>query len=75
MQNIIFYLSTVFIWGSTWFAIKLQLGMVDPMVSVAYRFGLAAFLLLGWCRLKGINLRFSRVRIYSWPFRELCYSA
>lgn len=60
MQNIIFYFSTVFIWGSTWFAIKLQLGTVDPMVSVAYRFSLAALLLLAWCRLNRLNLRFSR---------------
>jgi drug/metabolite transporter (DMT)-like permease len=61
MQNLIFYVSTVFIWGSTWFAIKLQLGVVPPMVSVAYRFSLAALLLLGWCRLNRLNLRFSRI--------------
>ena len=35
MQNQLFYLVTVFIWGSTWLAIKFQLGQVDPMVSVA----------------------------------------
>ena len=40
---------TVLIWGSTWLAIKYQLGAVDPMVSVIYRFGLAAVLLLIFC--------------------------
>ena len=35
------YLSTVFIWGSTFFAIKLQLGEVPTEVSVVYRFALA----------------------------------
>ena len=47
-----------FIWGTTWFAIKFQLGRVAPEASVAYRFLLAAALLLGWCALRGILLRF-----------------
>ncbi|HTT02441.1 MAG TPA: EamA family transporter [Steroidobacteraceae bacterium] len=37
------------IWGTTWYAITLQLGSVDPIVSVVYRFGLAAALLFAWC--------------------------
>jgi hypothetical protein len=33
--NILFlYGTTVIIWGTTWLAIKFQLGSVDPMVSV-----------------------------------------
>jgi drug/metabolite transporter (DMT)-like permease len=47
------------IWGSTWLAIKFQLGVVAPEVSVAYRFGLAAFLLASWCIAAGKSLRFS----------------
>jgi drug/metabolite transporter (DMT)-like permease len=35
-------------WGTTWYAITLQLGVVDPMVSVVYRFGIAALLLALW---------------------------
>ena len=46
------------IWGTTWFAIKFQLGPVAPEASVAYRFGLAALLLFGWCVLRGIRLGF-----------------
>lgn len=60
MQSILFYSATVLIWGSTWLAITFQLGVVDPLVSVVYRFSLAALLLLGYCRLAGLNLRFSR---------------
>lgn len=59
-MNLFFYLTTILIWGSTWLAIKFQLGMVDPMVSVAYRFGLASLLLLLFCRASGRCLRFSR---------------
>jgi drug/metabolite transporter (DMT)-like permease len=49
-----------FIWGTTWFAIKFQLGAVAPEASVAYRFALASALLLAWCALRGIPLGFDR---------------
>jgi drug/metabolite transporter (DMT)-like permease len=60
MKNLLFYTATVFIWGSTWIAIKMQLGAVDPVVSVAYRFTLAAVLLFLWCKALKLNMRFSR---------------
>ena len=47
------------IWGTSWHAIKLQLGTVDPLVSVVYRFGLAALLLFGWCALSKQSLALS----------------
>ncbi|HEY6099113.1 MAG TPA: DMT family transporter [Anaeromyxobacter sp.] len=47
------------IWGTTWLVIKFQLGVVAPEVSVAWRFGIAALLLLGWCAARGIPLRAS----------------
>jgi len=37
------------LWGTTWYAITFQLGVVAPEVSVAYRFALAAVLLAAWC--------------------------
>lgn len=59
MKQTSLYLTTVLIWGSTWIAIKYQLGVVDPMVSVVYRFALAAFLLLLFCKIRGLSLSFS----------------
>ena len=59
MKNITLYIITVIVWGSTWLAIKYQLGSVDPMVSVIYRFGLAAALLMFFCYVRGLNLKFS----------------
>ena len=57
--NILFlYGSTVIIWGTTWLAIKFQLGSVDPMVSVLYRFIVAALILVVYCKLRGLNMRF-----------------
>jgi drug/metabolite transporter (DMT)-like permease len=54
----LFLLSSL-IWGSTWFVIRYQLGRVAPEVSVVYRFALAATLLLGFCAMTGIRLRYS----------------
>jgi drug/metabolite transporter (DMT)-like permease len=59
MTNLIFYFTTVLIWGSTWLAITYQLGPVDPILSVAYRFTLASLLLLAFSALRKINLRFT----------------
>jgi drug/metabolite transporter (DMT)-like permease len=57
--NILFlYGSTVIIWGTTWLAIKFQLGSVDPMVSVLYRFVAAALILFLYCKLRGLKMRF-----------------
>jgi drug/metabolite transporter (DMT)-like permease len=36
------------IWGTTWFAITLQLGKVDPSWSIIYRFAIAALLMFAW---------------------------
>ena len=55
----LFAISTL-IWGSTWLAIKFQLGDVAPEFSVALRFALAALLLGGWCAVTGRSLRFGR---------------
>lgn len=65
MKNFLLYASTVLIWGSTWLAITFQLDTVAPMVSVAYRFTLAAIILLIYCKIKGLNLNYkSKDHIY-----------
>ena len=57
--NIFFlYGSTVLIWGTTWLAITFQLGSVDPMVSVLYRFIAAALILMLYCKLSVLKMRF-----------------
>lgn len=50
------YLVTTLIWGSTWLIIKFQLGTVDPIASVIYRFSLAALLLFLWCWVSSTSL-------------------
>ena len=59
VNNLVLYVLTVLIWGSTWFAIEFQLGTVPPEVSVAYRYLAAALILFGWCIARRLPLRFS----------------
>ncbi len=60
MNNTIFlFISTLIVWGPTWYIIKFQLGIVDPMTSVFYRFFLSSIIILIFCILKKINLIFT----------------
>jgi drug/metabolite transporter (DMT)-like permease len=65
MNDLALYLVTTLIWGSTWLVIKFQLGQVSPIVSVAWRFGLASAMLLAYTLLHGGSLRFS-ARSHLW---------
>jgi len=48
MNAIFLYPLVVLIWGTTWIALKWQLGVVAIPLSIAYRFGLAALILFAW---------------------------
>lgn len=56
-QYILFTIPAL-IWGSTWYVIKFQLGMVDPLLSVAYRFLLAGLILILYCFFTGKRMKF-----------------
>lgn len=58
-KQLLFFIIPCIIWGSTWFAIKFQLGQVDPLVSVVYRFLIAGLLLMGYSALRKLNLRYT----------------
>ena len=59
LKNLILFSISSLIWGSTWLAIKFQLGLVDPLISVVYRFFLASVILLLYCRITSLNLKFT----------------
>ena len=50
----------VLIWGTTWYAITLQLAATSPAVGVALRFSLASALIFAWCLARGHTLRLAR---------------
>ncbi len=53
MANLLLYVVTVLIWGTTWYVIKLQLGPVPETWSVAWRFFIAAAALAAWLGFRG----------------------
>ncbi len=59
IQNSFLFIIPTLIWGSTWYAIKFQLGNVDPLMSVSYRFFLAGAILIIFCLLFKHTMRFS----------------
>jgi drug/metabolite transporter (DMT)-like permease len=61
MSSPLLFVIAALIWGSTFWAITLQLGEVAPAVSVVYRFALASAVLFLWCLGRGDRLRLS------WP--------
>lgn len=65
MQNALMYVAASLIWGSTWIVITFQLGVVDPLVSVAYRFGLSSLILFLFCAFFRKPLRYS-LRDHLW---------
>ena len=56
-MNAFLYVLVVLIWGTTWIALKWQLGPVPIALSIAYRFGLAALLLFAWLGTRGHDLQ------------------
>lgn len=58
MTNLLLYAVTVAVWGSSWLAVKYQLGVVAPEASILYRFALASLILVVFCRAARRPLRF-----------------
>lgn len=59
IKNVILFIVPCLIWGTTWFAIKHQLGVVDPVVSIAYRLTIASFIFFVGCIIFKLNLRYT----------------
>ena len=59
MNNFILFGITLFCWSPTWYVIKFQLGYVDPLVSVFYRFFTASIIIFIYLLIKNKKLKFS----------------
>ena len=59
MNNFFLFIITLFCWSPTWYVIKFQLGYVDPLVSVFYRFLIAAIIIFVYLIYNKKNLKFS----------------
>ena len=57
-RDIAAYAATVFFWGTSWIALRAQLGIVPPEVSIFWRFLVAASLMWAWVTWRGERIRF-----------------
>ena len=57
MNNYFLYFITISIWGSSFFAISFQISEASSIVSVFYRFAIAASVMLFMCIATGRSLR------------------
>jgi drug/metabolite transporter (DMT)-like permease len=71
MSSPLLFVLACLIWGSTFFAITLQLGEVPPAVSVVYRFALASAVLFAWCAARGDKLLLPW-RVQRWMILQGC---
>ncbi len=56
----LYFAGVVLVWGTTWYAIKLQTNGTDPVFSVAIRFGLAALIMFVFLAVTRRKLTISR---------------
>lgn len=70
------YCVVILCWSCSWYASKLQGGVVDAFVSLVWRFGIAAPLMLGWAVLERQRLRFGwKMHLVFAPVGILMFSA
>lgn len=55
------YALVLALWSTSWIAIHYQLGVVDPIVSVLWRFAIGAAVMWTWALLRGDSLRFALI--------------
>ncbi|KZN63203.1 hypothetical protein N473_17390 [Pseudoalteromonas luteoviolacea CPMOR-1] len=61
MRNWLLYIMTVLIWGSTWLAIEFQLGQVNEVVSLFYRFAISAICMWGFVLWRKLPMQFNLI--------------
>ena len=44
MRNLVLFIITLICWSPTWYLIKFQFGVVDPLISIFYRFFIASII-------------------------------
>ena len=72
MNNFVLFVITLFCWSPTWYVIKFQLGYVDPLISVFYRFLIASILIFIYLLIKKKNLKFSKNHHIWFLFFGIC---
>ena len=59
MNNLILFISTLLCWSPTWYLIKFQFGVVDPLISIFYRFFIASIIVFIFLILSNKKMSFN----------------
>lgn len=62
MNNLILFISTLLCWSPTWYLIKFQFGVVDPLISIFYRFLIASAIVFIFLMLLKKKLSFNLIQ-------------
>ena len=60
MRNLVLFISTLICWSPTWYLIKFQFGVVDPLISIFYRFFIASLIVFIFLILSKNKIVFNR---------------
>lgn len=71
-SNFLLFMTCAGIWGSSWLVIKFQLGAVDPVISVFYRFLISSSVLFLFATLSRMSLSYSRKQHLIFFFQGAC---
>lgn len=71
-SNFLLFITCAGIWGSTWLVIKYQLGSIDPVISVFWRFLLSTMILFFFAKMTGRSLSYSRKQHINFFFQGAC---
>lgn len=56
--DLFLYGCVVALWGTSWIALHMQLGVIAPEVSLLWRFSIAALIMVGWVTVQRTRMRF-----------------
>ena len=59
MRNLFLFISTLICWSPTWYLIKFQFGVVDPLISIFYRFFIASIIVFIFLILSNKKMSFN----------------
>jgi len=59
MRNLVLFISTLICWSPTWYLIKFQFGVVDPLISIFYRFFIASIIVFIFLILSNKKMSFN----------------
>jgi len=59
MRNLLLFISNLIFWSTTWYLIKFQFGVVDPLISIFYRFFIASIIVFIFLILSNKKMSFN----------------